>query len=168
MDIQTNIHSYSKLVFNICFPVLRQPAKTIYNQASCIGTDLNRNWGYRFDDKEGYDADDDYNTVGQTDCACDTIYHGGRAFSAPETRNVKRFIEKQSQIKFTSQQSHRKESKIKFFNSLHAFGQLVVIPWGFTEDPPPHIEELRAFATKVSSRFSLSSALLIASTLSLF
>ena len=115
---------------------------------------MNRNWGYRFNDKEGYDADDDYNTVGQTDCACDTIYHGGRAFSAPETKNVKRFIEKQSQ--------NKKESKIKFFNSLHAFGQLVVIPWGFTEDPPPHIEELRAFATKVSSRFSLSSALLIA------
>ena len=119
---------------------------------------MNRNWGYRFDDKEGYDADDDYNTVGQTDCACDTIYHGGRAFSAPETRNVKKFIEKQSQIKFTSQQSHRKESKIKFFNSLHAFGQLVVIPWGFTEDPPPHIEELRAFATKVSPYLCLSSA----------
>ena len=118
---------------------------------------MNRNWGYRFNDKEGYDADDDYNTVGQTDCACDTIYHGGRAFSAPETKNVKRFIEKQSQ--------NKKESKIKFFNSLHAFGQLVVIPWGFTEDPPPHIEELRAFATKVSPRFSLSSALLIASTL---
>ena len=97
---------------------------------------MNRNWGYRFDDKEGYDADDDYNTVGQTDCACDTIYHGGRAFSAPETKNVKRFIEKQLQ--------NKKESKIKFFNSLHAFGQLVVIPWGFTEDPPPHIEELRA------------------------
>ena len=118
---------------------------------------MNRNWGYRFNDKEGYDADDDYNTVGQTDCACDTIYHGGRAFSAPETKNVKRFIEKQSQ--------NEKESKIKFFNSLHAFGQLVVIPWGFTEDPPPHIEELRAFATKVSSHFSLSSALLIASTI---
>ena len=148
------IYLSSKLSITNFFPVLRQPAKTIYNQASCIGTDLNRNWGYRFNDKEGYDADDDYNTVGQTDCACDTIYHGGRAFSAPETKNVKRFIEKQSQ--------NKKESKIKFFNSLHAFGQLVVIPWGFTEDPPPHIEELRAFATKVSPCFSLSSALLIA------
>ena len=114
---------------------------TIYRQAGCIGTDLNRNWGYRFDDKEGYDPDDDWNTIGQTDCACDMIFHGGSAFSAPETNNVRMFIERQSE--------NSQDTKIKFFNSLHSIGQMVLIPWGFTEQPPPQSQELIALANKV-------------------
>ena len=120
----------------------RQPSKTIYHQAGCIGTDLNRNWGYRFDDKEGYDPNDDWDTIGQTDCACDTIFHGASAFSAPETDNVRKFIMRQSE-------NSTGESKIKFYNSLHAFGQMVVIPWGFTVTPPPHATELLSLAKKV-------------------
>ena len=138
----TELSPISKL-----FYYQRQPSKTMYNQAGCIGTDLNRNWGYRFDDKEHYDADDDWGTIGQTDCACDTIFHGGSAFSAPETNNVRKFISKQS--------GGSKTSKIKFFNSLHAFGQMVVIPWGFTTTPPPHADALLAFAKKVFHRYKI-------------
>ena len=125
------------------FVLQRQPSKTYYGQTGCVGTDLNRNWGYRFDDKEGYDANDDWATIGQTDCACDTIFHGGRAFSAPETNNVRNFILKH-------------KDNIKFFNSLHSFGQLVIIPWGYTETPPPHADELLVFARKVFQNSHIS------------
>ena len=83
---------------------------TIYRHAGWIGTDLNCNWGYRFDDKEGYDPDDDWDTIGQTDCACDTIFHGGNAFSGPKTNNVQMFNRLQSE--------NSQQTRIKIFNSL--------------------------------------------------
>ena len=96
---------------------LRQPSMTSHYRVGCIGTDLNRNWGYHFDDKDGYDPV--FEKVFQTDCACDNIFNGGKAFSAPETSNVRDFI--------LSQAENETDSKIKFFNTnaLHTLAKKV-------------------------------------------
>ena len=112
---------------------------TSHYRVGCIGTDLNRNWGYHFGDKDGYDPV--FQKAFQTDCACDNIFNGGKAFSAPETSNVRDFI--------LSQSKNETDSKIKFFNTLHGYGQMVYIPWGYTETPPPNSNALHNLAIKV-------------------
>ena len=112
---------------------------TSHYRVGCTGTDLNRNWGYHFGDKDGYDPV--FQKAFQTDCACDNIFNGGKAFSAPETSNVRDFI--------LSQSKNETDSKIKFFNTLHGYGQMVYIPWGYTETPPPNSNALHNLAIKV-------------------
>jgi murein tripeptide amidase MpaA len=71
----------------------------------CDGVDLNRNcdfvWGV---------------TEGQTSCLpCSDVFCGPSAFSEPETRNVKDFLD-----------SHR----ISCFVDVHSYSELVLYPWG--------------------------------------
>ncbi|KAK3917349.1 Carboxypeptidase B [Frankliniella fusca] len=70
----------------------------------CAGVDLNRNWDDNWGDLRG--ASDD---------PCSDRYAGPRAFSEPETRAVSRFI-------------LRHRERFELFVSLHAFGQLLLLP----------------------------------------
>ncbi|MFC8434805.1 M14 family zinc carboxypeptidase [Streptomyces sp. NPDC057253] len=76
---------------------------------SCDGVDLNRNaailWGV---------------TEGQTSCSpCTDIYAGSKAFSEPETRNVKHLLDTE---------------RIHTFADVHSFSELVLYPWGHAEN----------------------------------
>ncbi|CAB3980438.1 carboxypeptidase B-like, partial [Paramuricea clavata] len=82
----------------------RQPNKKL----SCHGTDLNRNWDYHFAG------------AGSSNNPCNDIYHGERAFSAPEVLALANYIK-----------SLRGE--IYSFIDLHSYSQLLMFPWSYSK-----------------------------------
>ena len=79
---------------------------------TAIGTDLNRNYGYK------------WGLGGRTSANPRAItYHGPRAFSAPETRAVRDFLA--SRVVDGRQQ-------IRTAISFHELGRLVMWPYGYT------------------------------------
>lgn len=88
----------------------RQP-----NGSGPVGTDLNRNWAYKWGCCDGSSTD-----PGAED------YRGASAFSAPETRAVANFVD--SRVVGGVQQ-------IKAALDVHTFSELVMWPFGYTTDP---------------------------------
>lgn len=78
------------------------------NGDRCAGVDLNRNYGYR------------WGTGGSSNQPCNDTFMGPAAFSEPETRAVKAFVE-----------SH---PNIKMLLTLHSFSELILYPWGHSYD----------------------------------
>lgn len=78
-------------------------------QARCAGTDLNRNYGYK------------WGTGGSSNDPCSDIYMGPKAFSEPETVAVKNFVE-----------SH---PNLKVLLTVHTYSELILYPWGYTNSP---------------------------------
>jgi carboxypeptidase T len=77
--------------------------------ARCAGVDLNRNYGYK------------WGTGGSSNDPCSDIYMGPKAFSEPETVAVKNFVE-----------GH---PNLKVLLTLHSYSELVLYPWGQSNDP---------------------------------
>ena len=102
------------------------------HRRTCLGVDANRNWSYKWGQGEPFekwDTKDPCNDRYQT-------YRGPKPFSEMETRNVRDFILK-----------HR--AQIKFFNTLHAYGQYILLPWSYTSlKKPPTYEKMFALAQK--------------------
>ena len=90
----------------------------------CYGTDLNRNYGFHFNDG------------GSSDFECSDTYHGKSAFSEPENQNVRDFLLKN-------------KDHVKYYQSLHSYSQLVLTPWGYTMDPPANYDKLLSLANEV-------------------
>lgn len=87
-----------------------------------IGTDLNRNYGYKWGCCGG--SSDDPNS---------DIYRGSAPFSAPEAAAVRDFVE--SRVVGGKQQ-------IRTAISFHTFGELVMWPYGYTyQDVPPDMTQ---------------------------
>jgi len=97
--------------------------KTRSPNSACSGTDANRNWGYHWNDG------------GSSNYGCSDTYHGSEAFSEVENRNVRDFVSKN-------------KNQIKFFNTLHSYSQLVLLPWGFTYSNAPGYDKLKNLADK--------------------
>jgi murein tripeptide amidase MpaA len=91
----------------------------------CKGVDANRNWGYQF------------NTGGSSNDKCSDTYHGPEAFSEVENQNVRDFVMSVN-------------DKLVFYNSIHSYSQLILIPWGYTETPPANYDYMEAIALKGS------------------
>lgn len=96
-------HSYDRL--------WRKDRSSTY-LSTCIGTDLNRNWGYKYGGK------------GASTNACDETYRGPNAFSAKETKAASNFI---------LQRAHN----MKMFLTFHSYGQYILYPWGYTANDEP-------------------------------
>lgn len=77
----------------------------------CRGVDPNRNWGFH------------WNEAGSSTNPCSDIYAGRSAFSEPETRSMAEYI-------------MRIKDRTAMFLSFHSYSQLVLTPWGWTEDLP--------------------------------
>merc|ERR1712038_1274887 len=86
---------------------------TFYEGDSCQGTDANRNFDFHWGD-----------TNGASGSSCSQTYFGPEAFSEVEARNVRDFV-----------MAHKGE--IKFYQTLHSYSQLILMPWGYTYDPAP-------------------------------
>ena len=86
---------------------------TFYEGDSCQGTDANRNFDFHWGD-----------TNGASGSSCSQTYFGPEAFSEVEARNVRDFV-----------MAHKGE--IKFYQTLHSYSQLVLMPWGYTSSPAP-------------------------------
>jgi hypothetical protein len=97
--------------------------------SSAIGTDLNRNYGYR------------WGLGGRTsDNPAAITYHGPRAFSAPETRAMRDFLA--SRIVGGRQQ-------IRAAITFHEAGRLVMWPYGYTkQNVPPDMTSLDRLALR--------------------
>jgi murein tripeptide amidase MpaA len=76
-----------------------------------FGVDLNRNWGYGWGG-EGSSGNPDSET-----------YRGPAPFSEPETQVVRDYIVANPRITMTL--------------DVHSYSQLILSPWGYTEDLPP-------------------------------
>jgi len=104
-----------------------------------VGTDLNRNWGYRWGCCGGSTDDTSFET-----------FRGAFPFSAPETAAVRAFVD--SRVLGGVQQ-------IKASIDFHAFSELILWPYGYTHaDTAPRLghEDRRTFATLATSMARLN------------
>eukprot|EP00095_Tigriopus_kingsejongensis_P005645 maker-scaffold695_size110128-snap-gene-0.17 protein:Tk05645 transcript:maker-scaffold695_size110128-snap-gene-0.17-mRNA-1 annotation:"carboxypeptidase b" len=89
--------------------------------ALCKGTDANRNFGFQFA------------TGGASNSPCSDTYHGPEAFSELETQAVKGFID--------SNKDH-----IRFYNNIHSYSQLILTPWGYSDELVPDYDDIKRVA----------------------
>ncbi|MBI2070386.1 MAG: zinc carboxypeptidase [Elusimicrobia bacterium] len=86
-----------------------------------MGVDLNRNYGHHWGGQgsSGYPASD--------------TYRGPAAFSEPETQAMKSFIEQRTNI--------------KILLSFHTFSELILYPWGYTDEGIGNARDKAVFET---------------------
>jgi carboxypeptidase A5 len=99
-----------------------------YFSSSCSGVDLNRNFDIYF------------GTVGISHDCRSATYCGPSAFSEPETRNLKTYV---SQI----------ARQVKLYLSIHTFGQMIIVPYTYTTNPPADNSNLRRIAQAAANSF---------------
>ncbi|XP_047992018.1 carboxypeptidase A1-like [Leguminivora glycinivorella] len=83
----------------------------------CSGTDLNRNFGYRWGGK------------GASSNPCSETFRGRTAFSEPESKALSDFI-KASGANFSA------------YLTYHSYGQYLLYPWGYDNVVPPDYKDL--------------------------
>lgn len=88
---------------------------------SCAGVDLNRNYGYK------------WGQGGSSTSPCSDVYMGPSAFSEPETKAVKAFIE-----------GH---PNLKTLLTFHTYSELILYPWGYTYDTNANARDNSIFKT---------------------
>jgi murein tripeptide amidase MpaA len=81
--------------------------------SACVGTDPNRNWDFM------------WNTV-NAGGPCTQTFPGDAAFSEVEVRGVAAFMG---------------NLDIKVVLAIHAYGQMYLMPWGYTSEPNPDFDE---------------------------
>ncbi|CAB3405333.1 unnamed protein product [Caenorhabditis bovis] len=93
----------------------------------CMGADANRNWGYRWGE------------AGANRTPCSNIYMGSHPYSEPEIRGLKDFI------------AWNVTNPILYV-SLHSYGQLLLSPWGYTnEKTANYLDQRKAAQLAVQS-----------------
>lgn len=101
--------------------------KTMSRNGECFGVDGNRNYGFKWA----------VSGVSRDPCNRET-FAGPKPFSEPETRIVGKIM-------------MDNKDRIKLYVSLHAYGQYLVYPWGYTDNVmPPTWKKLDTLAHKVS------------------
>jgi len=89
----------------------------------CKGADANRNYGFH------------WNEGGSSNDKCSDTYHGPEAWSEIETVHVRDYL------------LQRKGDWI-FYNSIHSYSQLILLPWGWSNTLPDDYQELFTLAQK--------------------
>ncbi|XP_030380291.1 carboxypeptidase B [Scaptodrosophila lebanonensis] len=84
----------------------------------CIGTDLNRNFGYEW----GLDE-------GSSDDPCEDIYRGEYAFDQPEAQMLRDVMLHYS-------------GRLTWYLSLHSYGNYILLPWGHTKELPEGYDDM--------------------------
>ncbi len=95
------------------------------NGDGTFGVDLNRNYGY------------EWGGPGSSGDTFSEIYRGPSAFSEPETQAVRNFL-----------QAHPPRALITY----HNFSQLILYPWGHTDNVPPQRGLLDSLAVAMANR----------------
>jgi len=91
--------------------------RTPNSGSQCMGTDMNRNYPYHWNDG------------GSSSNPCSDTYMGKAGGSEPAVQNVMNYV---SKIK----------DNIKFYQSLHSYSQLILMPWGFTYEHCPDYDKM--------------------------
>ncbi|XP_048509951.1 carboxypeptidase B-like [Athalia rosae] len=92
--------------------------------SKCLGVDANRNF------------DSHWNEFGADRDPCSNQYSGPHAFSEPESRAIRDLI---------------KTVKPVMYLTFHAYGPLVLHPWGFTTELPENSKELNSLGMKAAA-----------------
>ncbi|KAI4456604.1 protease family m14 carboxypeptidase ab [Holotrichia oblita] len=92
----------------------------------CTGTDLNRNYGYR------------WGGAGGGKNPCQETYAGTGPFSEPETAAIKDFLQRTSQ-------------QWRASISYHSYGQYILYPWGYDRKVPPDWTDLQKVAEQAAT-----------------
>ncbi|PKP51898.1 MAG: hypothetical protein CVT92_11440 [Bacteroidetes bacterium HGW-Bacteroidetes-1] len=82
------------------------------NTGGTYGVDINRNFGYKWG----------LNNTGSSNDPYSETYRGTAAFSEPETDNLRQFSE---------------QHNFKIALNYHSYSNLLLYPWGYTDDPCP-------------------------------
>jgi murein tripeptide amidase MpaA len=93
-----------------------------------FGVDLNRNYSYQW----GLD------NIGSSPDPSSNVYRGTSPFSEPETRAIQTFMEL--------------HPNIKALISYHSYGQVILYPWGYTDEPSPQDDLLSFLASSMSQK----------------
>nr|UPI76683.1 M14 metal carboxypeptidase 6 [Antheraea yamamai] len=103
----------------------RKNRKPSYSNRSCTGTDLNRNFGYRWGGK------------GASNSPCSEIYRGSKAFSEPETQALSNFIQTSA-------------ANFSAYLTYHSYGQYLLYPWGYDNALPPDYKALDDLGKRIA------------------
>jgi len=95
------------------------------NGDGTYGVDLNRNYGHH------------WGGAGSSGDTFSEIYRGPAAFSEPETQAVRDFLIARNP---------------RALISYHSYSQLVLYPWGYTDDPTPDKTKLHAQAVSMADK----------------
>ena len=87
----------------------------------CVGTDPNRNWGYK------------WGGAGASTNPCSETYRGRTSFSEVETASIRDYLNKESSLK-----------SFKLFLTYHSYGQYILYPWGYARVDHPNREQMHA------------------------
>ena len=105
---------------------LWRKSRSPHDNGTCFGTDLNRNFNAS------------WCSVGASHNCQDLTFCGTGPESEPETKAVSSFIES------------RKEN-IACFLTMHSYGQLILLPYGYTENKSSNHEELLQVGQKAAN-----------------
>ncbi|XP_073074330.1 carboxypeptidase O isoform X1 [Manis javanica] len=97
-----------------------------HNNGTCFGTDLNRNFNAS------------WCSIGASKNCSDLTFCGAGPVSEPETKAVSSFIES-------------KKENIVCFLTMHSYGQLILLPYGYTENKTSNHEELIQVGQKAAN-----------------
>jgi carboxypeptidase A1 len=97
--------------------------------SSCIGTDPNRNWAFK------------WNTGGSSSNPCSETFHGPAPFSEPEVKGMADY-------------GKRLLPRLKGYIDYHAYGQLFMRPWGWSRDAPADERRLQSIGDSAAAAIS--------------
>ncbi|KAL2177455.1 uncharacterized protein P884DRAFT_329765 [Thermothelomyces heterothallicus CBS 202.75] len=119
-DVQHALDSFDFYIFPIVNPdgfVHSQTKNRMWRKnrqrqrgTTCVGRDLNRNWDVHWDRKGGAATG-----------PCRSTYRGSKPLDAPETRSLA-----------VELQAIKESQGVRLFIDWHAFGQLVMYPYGYS------------------------------------
>ncbi|KAI1316639.1 hypothetical protein EDD11_009674 [Mortierella claussenii] len=100
----------------------RMHRKNAQSNGGCLGTDTNRNWGYK------------WNTGGSSTNPCADDYMGPSAFSSPEAKNIAAYL--------------RSLPKVVSYIDFHSYSQLWMVPYGYSGTRPTTYTYMNGLASK--------------------
>ncbi|XP_010859357.1 PREDICTED: carboxypeptidase O [Bison bison bison] len=128
-----NLDFYVLPVFNIDGYIytwttdrLWRKSRSSHNNGTCFGTDLNRNF------------DASWCSIGASHNCESLTFCGTGPMSEPETKAVSSFIES-------------KKENIACFLTMHSYGQLILVPYGYTKNKSNNHEELIQVGQKAAN-----------------
>ncbi|XP_055254049.1 carboxypeptidase O isoform X1 [Moschus berezovskii] len=105
---------------------LWRKSRSPHNNGTCFGTDLNRNF------------DASWCSIGASHNCESLTFCGTGPMSEPETKAVSSFIES-------------KKENIACFLTMHSYGQLILVPYGYTKNKSNNHEELIQVGQKAAN-----------------
>ena len=103
------------------------------------GADLNRNFEFNWDCCDG-----------SSGLECDTLYRGPSAASEPETQAVQNYLLANFDDQRLEDSDPAPDDATGLYLDIHAYGKLVLWPWGHTSEPAPNATQLQTLGRKLA------------------